>query len=55
MGWVLASIEGSHRKYRRGSATAIFAFHDGEDLGGPAIAKVAKEFGLAVNELRRLL
>jgi predicted RNA binding protein YcfA (HicA-like mRNA interferase family) len=54
-GWVLASIEGSHWKYRRGAALAIFAFHDREDLGGPAMAKVAKEFGLSVDALRRLL
>jgi predicted RNA binding protein YcfA (HicA-like mRNA interferase family) len=54
-GWTLISIEGSHRKYRRGATLAIFAFHDREDLGGPAMARVAKEFEMSVAELRRLL
>jgi predicted RNA binding protein YcfA (HicA-like mRNA interferase family) len=54
-GWTLASIEGSHRKYRRAGGTAIFAFHDHEDLGGPAMARVAKHFGMTAHELRRLL
>jgi predicted RNA binding protein YcfA (HicA-like mRNA interferase family) len=54
-GWRLISIEGSHRKYRLGEAQAIFGFHDGEDLGGPALARVAKHFRMTVDELRRLL
>jgi hypothetical protein len=32
-----------------------FAYHDAVDLGGPALAIVAREFGMAVDELRRLL
>lgn len=54
-GWRLVNIEGSHRKYRNGQAIGIFAFHDREDLGGPALARVAREFGLTLDELRRLL
>jgi predicted RNA binding protein YcfA (HicA-like mRNA interferase family) len=54
-GWVQISMVGSHRKYRRQGAQAIFAFHDGEDLGGPAVARVAREFGMTVEGLRRLL
>ena len=41
--------------YRRGTKSAILAFHDKEDLGGPALAIVAKQFGLTLDELRRLL
>jgi hypothetical protein len=35
--------------------TVPFAYHDGVDLGGPALAVVAREFGMSVDELRRLL
>ena len=48
-------MRGSHRIYRKGSRTVPFAYHDGADLGGPAMAVVAKEFGMTVDELRRLL
>jgi uncharacterized protein len=55
-GWIrIRQTGGSHAVYRRGGETAIFAFHDREDLGGPALAIVAKEFGLTLDELRRLL
>ncbi len=54
-GWELVRARGSHRIYRRGSATVPFAYHDAVDLGGPALAVVAREFGLTVDELRRLL
>ena len=54
-GWELVRTRGSHRIYRMGSATVPFAYHDGADLGGPAIAIVAKEFGMTLSELRRLL
>jgi hypothetical protein len=33
----------------------MFAYHDGADLGRPAIASVAKQFDLTIHELRRLL
>lgn len=32
----------------------VFAFHDGADLGGPMMARVARQFGYSVDELRRL-
>jgi predicted RNA binding protein YcfA (HicA-like mRNA interferase family) len=54
-GWELVRIRGSHRIYRRHGAVVPFAYHDGADLGGPALAIVAKEFGMTVDELRRLL
>jgi len=46
---------GSHRKYRRGDATRIFAHHDSVDLGGPALARIAKDYGLRLDELSRVL
>jgi predicted RNA binding protein YcfA (HicA-like mRNA interferase family) len=54
-GWRLVSIESSHRKYTRSGKVEMFAYHDHVDLGGPAVARVAKRFGLTVEALRRLL
>jgi predicted RNA binding protein YcfA (HicA-like mRNA interferase family) len=54
-GWELVRIRGSHRIYRRGTVMVPFAYHDGADLGRTALAIVAKEFGMTVDELRRLL
>jgi len=54
-GWTLVRTRGSHRIYRRGTALVPFAYHDAADLGGPAMAIVAREFGMTVDELRRLL
>ena len=54
-GWRLMSIRGSHRKYRMGSRVEMFAYHDGADLGGPAMARLAKQFDLDIKTLRRLL
>lgn len=55
VGWVCVGTVGSHRKYRRGAATRIFAHHDNVDLGGPALARIARDYGLQLDELRRLL
>jgi predicted RNA binding protein YcfA (HicA-like mRNA interferase family) len=54
-GWELVRIRGSHRIYRKANRTAPFAYHDSADLGGPAMAVVARAFGMTVDELRRLL
>jgi predicted RNA binding protein YcfA (HicA-like mRNA interferase family) len=54
-GWELVRTRGWHRIYRKGSATVPFAYHDSVDLGSPALAVIAREFGLTVDELRRLL
>jgi predicted RNA binding protein YcfA (HicA-like mRNA interferase family) len=54
-GWTLVRIRGSHRIYRKGGRTVPFAYHDHADLGGPALAVVAREFGMTMDELRRLL
>jgi predicted RNA binding protein YcfA (HicA-like mRNA interferase family) len=54
-GWQLVSIEGSHRKYRKGNRTEMFAYHDSVDLGRRAMARIAKQYGMSTEELRRLL
>jgi predicted RNA binding protein YcfA (HicA-like mRNA interferase family) len=54
-GWELVRTRGSHRIYRRGSLTVPFAYHDAVDLGGSALTVVAREFGMTLDELRRLL
>ncbi len=54
-GWTCTGTVGSHRKYRRGGVTRIFAHHDNVDLGGPALARIARDDGLRLDELRRLL
>jgi predicted RNA binding protein YcfA (HicA-like mRNA interferase family) len=54
-GWRLIRQAGSHRLYRKGERTAVFAFHDREDLGGPMMARIAKEFGYTLEQLRRMV
>ena len=53
-GWIEIRRKGSHRWLAKGEQRALWAWHDGDDLGGPAMAIVAKEFGYAVDALRRL-
>jgi predicted RNA binding protein YcfA (HicA-like mRNA interferase family) len=51
-GWELVRQESSHRRYRKGDRTALFAFHDREDIGGPMLARIAKQFGYTLVQLR---
>lgn len=54
-GWRLIRQVGSHRVYRKNSRTGLFAFHDGEDLGSPMMARVAREFGYTLDQLRGMV
>jgi predicted RNA binding protein YcfA (HicA-like mRNA interferase family) len=54
-GWVLVSVRGSHHVYRKQGRIEVFAYHDNVDLGSPRMAIVAKQFGLTIDQLRRLL
>ena len=55
-GWVVVRQRGgSHTIVRRDGRQVTWSFHDGEDLGNPAMAKVAKEYGYTLEELRKLL
>jgi predicted RNA binding protein YcfA (HicA-like mRNA interferase family) len=53
-GWVETRRRGSHRVLVKDDLLRIWAYHDGVDLGGPALARVAKQFGYTVDQLRRL-
>jgi predicted RNA binding protein YcfA (HicA-like mRNA interferase family) len=47
---------GSHITFRIGPhEMAIYAFHDSRDLGERHLRMVAKDFGLTLDELKRLL
>jgi hypothetical protein len=41
--------------YRKEGRIEVFAYHDNVDLGGPRMAIVAKQFGVTIDQLRRLL
>ncbi len=49
------SVRGSHHVYRKDGRIQVIAYHETVDLAGPRLAIVAKQFGLSVEELRRLL
>jgi predicted RNA binding protein YcfA (HicA-like mRNA interferase family) len=54
-GWQLIRQVGSHCRYRKGKERRTFSYHDSEDLGNPALARVAKTFGYTLDELRRMV
>jgi hypothetical protein len=39
----------------QGDQQRIWAYHGGVDLGGPAMARIAGDYGYTVAELRKLL
>jgi hypothetical protein len=48
---------GSHRVLVRATSSVSglpWAYHDGVDLGGPAMARIARDYGYTVAELRKL-
>jgi predicted RNA binding protein YcfA (HicA-like mRNA interferase family) len=53
-GWIETRRPGSHRVLGKGNQQRIWAYHDGVDLGGPAMAWVARDYGYTVDELRKL-
>jgi predicted RNA binding protein YcfA (HicA-like mRNA interferase family) len=53
-GWTEVRRSGSHRVLVRGNQQRVWAYHDGVDLGGPALSWVAKDFGYTPAELRKL-
>ena len=54
-GWVQTRQKGSHRRLRKNSKAATFAFHDSKDLGKKEMAQIARRFGYTLDELQRLL
>jgi predicted RNA binding protein YcfA (HicA-like mRNA interferase family) len=53
-GWAGTRRSGSRRVLIKGDQQRIRACHDGADLGGPAMAGVARDYGHTVAELRKL-
>jgi predicted RNA binding protein YcfA (HicA-like mRNA interferase family) len=45
---------GSHRVLVKGDQQRIWAYHGGVDLGGHALARIARDYGYTVDELRKL-
>ena len=53
-GWVEIRRSGSHRVLVKGDQQRIWAYHDGADLGAPALARIARDYGYTIDELRKL-
>jgi predicted RNA binding protein YcfA (HicA-like mRNA interferase family) len=45
---------GSHRVLVQGEQQRVWAYHDGVDLGGPALARIARDYGYTLDELGKL-
>jgi predicted RNA binding protein YcfA (HicA-like mRNA interferase family) len=52
--WLETRRSGSHRVLVKGGQQRVWAYHDGVDLGGPAMARIAKDYGYTLRELRKL-
>ena len=51
-GWTIKWQTGSHRVLERaGLPDHVFAFHDGEEIGPRALARIAKRTGLTPDDL----
>ena len=52
IGWAVKRQSGSHRTLtRNGWPDAVFAFHDGEELGPKLLARISKATGLRPEDL----
>jgi predicted RNA binding protein YcfA (HicA-like mRNA interferase family) len=52
IGWALKKQTGSHRILcREGWPNYTFAFHDGEEIGGQMLSRIAKHTGLMPEDL----
>jgi predicted RNA binding protein YcfA (HicA-like mRNA interferase family) len=52
IGWRVKRQTGSHRTLERdGWPDAVFAFHDGDELGPRILARIAKQTGLKPSDL----
>ena len=52
--WIETRRSGSHRVLVKDDQQRIWAYHDGVDLGGPAMARIARDCGYTLAELRKL-
>jgi len=53
-GWVETRRSGSHRVLVKGNKQRTWAYRDGAGLGGPAMARIARDYGYTLAELRKL-
>jgi predicted RNA binding protein YcfA (HicA-like mRNA interferase family) len=53
-GWTESRPSGSHRVLVKGDQQRVWAYHDGVDLGSPALARIARDYGYTIDELRKL-
>jgi predicted RNA binding protein YcfA (HicA-like mRNA interferase family) len=53
-GWTETRRSGSQRVLTKADQQRIWAYHDGVDLGGPAMARIARDYGYTLAELRKL-
>jgi predicted RNA binding protein YcfA (HicA-like mRNA interferase family) len=53
-GWIESRRSGSHRVLAKGDHQRIWAYRDGVDLGGPAMARIARDYGYTLAGLRKL-
>ena len=53
-GWTQTRRSGSHRVLVKGDQQRIWACHDGVHLGGPAMARITRDYGCTLAELRKL-
>jgi predicted RNA binding protein YcfA (HicA-like mRNA interferase family) len=52
LGWTLKKQVGSHRKLERpGWPSFTFCFHDSQEIGPAALARIAKDTGLQPEDL----
>jgi predicted RNA binding protein YcfA (HicA-like mRNA interferase family) len=52
IGWTYKRQAGSHQVLgREGWADYVFAFHDGEEIGGVMLSRIAKKTGLTPDDL----
>jgi predicted RNA binding protein YcfA (HicA-like mRNA interferase family) len=52
IGWETKRASGSHRTLsREGWTDVVFAFHDDEEIGPRMLARIAKQTGLAPDDL----
>jgi predicted RNA binding protein YcfA (HicA-like mRNA interferase family) len=52
--WVETRRSGSHRVLVRGDPQRVWAYHDGVDLGGPPMSRIARDYGYTLGGLRKL-
>jgi predicted RNA binding protein YcfA (HicA-like mRNA interferase family) len=53
-GWTETRRRGSHRVLVKDDRQRVWAYHEGVDLSGPAMARIAKDCGYTLAELRKL-